>query len=335
MQRLVASLCFQLPADGQPPEWMELIPAPASDGLIRGRDGRTFRMPAASEVAARFSLRLPVDINHSTEIAAPKGGESPAAAWIEELQARNGALWGRVEWTEMGAEAYRGKKYRFVSPAFTHAKNGEIHQLTSVGLTNTPNFDLALNHGAPTPALPRGTGEGAQQEDSTMLTALLAALGLATTATEADAVSAVNTLKADKQTALNAASSPPLEKFVPRADYDAALNRATTAEATLKTQADAARDALITTEVDAAVKAGKVTPATREFYASMCKRDGGLEEFRKFVAVQTPVLDPTQSGAQGDPGKGKAGALTEHQKATCARLGIAEKDYQDALGTAA
>lgn len=316
-----AALCFQLPTDGQVPEWIQLIPAPGTDGAIRGRDGRVFRMASATDVASRFQIRMPVDVNHATEILAPKGFDAPAVGWIEQLEARNGALWGRIEWTDRGAAAVKGKDYRFVSPAFTHASSGEIHQLTSVGLTNTPNFDLALN--------------AAHNEDLTMLTAILAALGLSSTASSDDAVVAINALKASMQTALNAAATPPLDKFVPRQDYDAALNRATTAETTLKAQADATRDAAITAEVDAASAAGKITPATREFYVAMCRTEGGLEQFRKFVAAATPVLNPAESGAGADAGKGKGGALTDHQKALCQRLGISETDYQAALGTAA
>ncbi|MGQ0622760.1 MAG: phage protease [Panacagrimonas sp.] len=350
MQHL-AALCFSLAPVADPPDWIELIPAPGADGLVRGRDGRAWRMPSAETVAARFDLRLPLDINHSTELLAPKGGEAPAAAWIEELQARNGALWGRTEWTELGAGAVRGKQYRFISPVFTHSVGGEIHALTSAGLTNTPNFKLALNQGALTPALsrkatpgseqllpgdPGSAGEGVNDEDSTMLTALLAALGLAATATEADAVTAINALKTERQTALNSAASPPLEKFVPRAQYDAAMNRASTTEAELKSIKDAALTALIEGEVDAALKAGKIAPATRDDFIAMCRRDGNTDLFKKFIANTPVVLDPAKSGAEGDPTKKAApGTLTEQQKSLCARMGVSEADYLKSLGVAA
>lgn len=320
MSQLRAALCFQLPQDGNVPEWIELVPAPAPDGLIRGRDGRVFRMAAAIDVASRFDLRLPVDVNHSTEIAAPDGRDSPAMGWVEALEARDNALWGRIEWTDDGALALRGKKYRFVSPAFTHAKNGEIHALTSVGLTNKPNFNLALN-------------ATTDEEPPMSLSALiLTALGLQPNASENDALVAINSLKTDKQVAVNAASNPPLEKFVPRADYDSALNRASTAEGELKGIREKTKEAEIEAAVNAAQKAGKIVPATRDYYISMCRREGGLEEFNKFVAAAPPVIDPGSTGADKLPAQ-QQGAMTEKQRALCSQLGIAEKDYQAALGS--
>ncbi|ASX26708.1 hypothetical protein [Candidatus Williamhamiltonella defendens] len=56
--------------------------------------------------------------------------------------------------------------------------------------------------------------------------ALFTALGLSAQATEAQAVSAIHQMKTDKDKALNSVSHPSLEKFVPRTDHDAALNRA-------------------------------------------------------------------------------------------------------------
>ncbi len=311
---LIAALCFQLPASGETaPEWVELIPAPNADGLVVGADGRKWTMRSVEQILAAFNRRLPIDINHATDLAAAKGGESPAVAWIERLEARNGALWGRVEWTERGSALLRDRAYRFLSPAFLHTKTGEIVQLTSAALTNTPNFDLALNRAA-------------HQEPPIMWKDVLKALKLSESAGEAEAVTAINALQAEHQTALNAAQTPSLDKFVPRADYDVALNRATTAEGEIKSIQDKALEQTITTEVDAAQKAGKITPATRDFYVAMCRKEGGLDEFRKFVEAASPVLDPEKKPAQGKPEK-TVGALTEAQKALCSQMGVSHEDY--------
>ena len=83
------------------PEWIELLPA----GVFYGRDGRgPFRLddPAAviaSTTAMQMNAGLPIDYDHATDFGAPEGRPAPAAGWIRELEVRDGAVWGRVEWT--------------------------------------------------------------------------------------------------------------------------------------------------------------------------------------------------------------------------------------------
>ena len=122
-----------------------------------------------------------------------------------------------------------------------------------------------------------------------MWTNLLDALGLGEAATEEQALGAVSALKGDLATARNRAETPDLAKFVPRGDYDAQVARALNAEQQLADQARATLDAEIAAEVDGAVKAGKVTPATADFYRAMCRTEGGLAQFREFLKA-APVL---------------------------------------------
>ena len=316
---LASALCFVLPNDGAVPEWIELIPAPGTDGIVRGQDGRSWLFKNAGAVAANFGSRLPIDINHSTELKAPKGEDSPAVGWIEQLEARNGALWGRVSWTERGAQALNGREYRFVSPVFTYQREStEIVRLTSAALVNNPNLPLALNsagHADPSP------------EPAPMhLKAILAALKLADTATEADAVNAIHALNAQLGTALNAAQTPDLAKFVPRADHDAALARATNAEAALGAVKTAQHQAAVDAAIDAAIAAGKVTPASREFYVATCAAQDGLDKFKAFVATQPVIVDPAATAKRGAPA-GDATTLTPEQKALCAQLGVKEETF--------
>ena len=78
-----------------PPQWVMLIPA----GEFSGRDGRgPFRLAdPARVIAATEALGLtagvPIDYDHATDFAAPKGRPAPAAGWIRELAERDGALW--------------------------------------------------------------------------------------------------------------------------------------------------------------------------------------------------------------------------------------------------
>jgi len=267
-----AALCFALgdteAADLAAPQWRELIPAPGANGLVQGRDGRWWRMPDAQAVADQFDLDLAVDINHASELKATKGEEAPAQGWVDALEARNGAVWGRIAWNDDGRQAVAGRKYRFLSPVFKFDPDTrQIHRLTSVALVNDPNFPLALNRAS-------------DQETPPVDENIRKALGLPEQATPDQAVTAINSLRT---------AAPALDKYVPRADYDTAINRAQTAENKLAEQAKSQLQAAIDTEVEAALKAGKITPATVDYHKAQCATEGGLERFRAFVQVAPEV----------------------------------------------
>ena len=101
MDELIAALCFQLPTPSAEAEtvdgWRILIPAPDADGIIRGADGRSWRMADPQGVVDAFTHARPIDTNHAEELKAPGGEAAPAYGWIEELRiAANGAVEGRL-----------------------------------------------------------------------------------------------------------------------------------------------------------------------------------------------------------------------------------------------
>jgi phage I-like protein len=126
------------------PEWIELLPA----GDFAGRDGRgPFRLsnPAAvvtATVGLRMDAGLPIDYDHATDFAAPSGRPAPAAGWIRAIEVRDGALWGRVEWTSHGRSAVVTREYRYISPVFEYSHDGEVQRLLRAALTNNPNLYL-------------------------------------------------------------------------------------------------------------------------------------------------------------------------------------------------
>lgn len=143
----IVALCTEIKAGAQAPEWIELLPAGPD---IKGRDGRAWRLTNPATVAEAFKqqgISLVIDYEHSTEVAAPNGVESPAAGWVEDVQVRDdGSVWGKVDWTPKANNSIVDKEYRFISPAFSHTKDGDIIRLSSVALTNKPNLTLtALN----------------------------------------------------------------------------------------------------------------------------------------------------------------------------------------------
>src|SRR6266849_5925328 len=132
-------------ADSSAPEWIELLPA----GVFYGRDGRgPFQLDDPDAViesthALQMNAGLPIDYDHATDFGAPEGRPAPAAGWIRELAVRDGALWGRVEWTARAADSIVAREYRYVSPVFQFdPKDGIVTRLLRAGLTNNPNLHL-------------------------------------------------------------------------------------------------------------------------------------------------------------------------------------------------
>ena len=295
------ALCSEIRLEeGKAPEWVQLFP-PGPRLETVARDGRSWTLSAPQSVADASmtdGLDLPVDWEHSQDRRAARGERADAAGWINQIALRSGSLYGRIEWTTEGRASVESKAYRYISPAFTHATKitagnlhgGEVQEIVGVALVNRPAFVL--------PAL-------AGQGESTMLKKIITALGLAADATEAQAVAAIASLKSERDTAVAQAAAPSLDKFVPRADYDTALARATEAEGSLADQANQTQETKIKRELDAAQEAGKITPATRSYHEAQCRAEGGLEKFREFVAAA-----PEIAGASGAPNSQPPGTET-------------------------
>ncbi|WP_321367601.1 phage protease [uncultured Desulfuromusa sp.] len=297
------------------PKRIVLIPAGA---IIEGRDGRCWKNDNPQKIIdylAAANRDLVLDFEHSTEIKAPAGEQAPAAAWLSDFALdENGAVTAAVNsWTPEGEKLVSEKSYRYISPVILYEKDTmQIVGISSVGLTNRPNlFVPALNH---------------QQKENIMdLKALLKLLGLSEDATQEAAMNAIQKLQGDLKTAMNRESTPDLQKFVPRADYDQVLERASNSE---KKLADAAKEQLeesINSEVDAALKAGKIAPASKDFYTAMCRTDDGLTQFKKFLESAPVIADPSNLDGKDLP-EGKA--LNAEQKQIAAMFGNSEDDLK-------
>jgi phage I-like protein len=286
------------------PEWIQLMPR---GPRLRGNDGRTWLLEEPQGLVEAFNargLKRPIDINHAAFLKAPRGEESPAAGWIEELAVRDGAIFARVDWTPKGREAVLNRDYRYISASFNHDAKGNVVEMLGAGLVNTPNFTL--------PAL--------NSETRSMFKDLLKKLGLPETATEAEAVAKVGEL----QTALNS-NQVSLASYVPRADYEIAVNRAATLEAEIGAGKKAAHDAEAAAAIDEAVKAGKISPATKSFYVSTCASAEGLAEFKKFVAAQPTLFQPQVTPAT--PAADGAVALNAEQNLVAEMMGVDAKAF--------
>lgn len=317
------TLNFELPAEV--PARVPLIPAGEQ---VVGRDGRTWRWDAEAKgmVQAHFASRglpLPIDVNHAQELRAPKGEESPAYGWIERIELVDGALVGEVRWTRRGMQAITDREYRFLSPVFEYdPATRRIVRLTSVALVNEPNLRLpALNQ--------------EQSVNRTMTAAILAALealGIPAEATDEEIFARLEQIKADlaRATASNGAQ-PSLDRYVPRADYDALVTRAANAEQALRERDAEAHRAQVDAEIGAALAAGKITPATEAYHRAACADAGGLARFRAFVAA-APVIGDALPQPNGKPSH--ASGLNATEREICAAMGIPEAAFVAARGAA-
>jgi phage I-like protein len=302
---------------GEIPARIQLLP-PGPD--ITGRDGRKWVVRNAAGVAAASNSWLPklsIDENHAVDLKAPQGGSSPAFGWFFNVTAEtNGAIWADVEWTDKGKAAVSGLEYRYISPVLAHNKTGEVTAVLRAALCNSPNIDLkSLNSVMP---------ENPAEENKDMKQ-ILAALGLAETAAEADAVAAVGELRKS----LNAATpqAVDLAAYAPRADLAAMEARAVTAEKQL-TELNAAKfKAEVEGVIDQAVKDRKIAPASKDQYMSLCATSEQLESLKKVFALSPEVIgEGTQAPAGAPPGSQVS--LNAEETALAAAAGYTPEEWK-------
>lgn len=347
--------------------WIKLMSA----GDIAARDGRAWKLTdAAAVVAASLNLAagadLPIDYEHQTDYAAGNGQPAPAAGWIRELSARNDGIWARVEWTDRACQMLNNREYRYISPTFQHTKSGVVQQILRAALTNNPALDLPalaksqpktkedhmqksliekilaklkLSHAADESQVDQALAaldETAPKD--TLLARLASTVGLADTAEADELVAKVTALAKAKTAAASRAAAPdlspaesgapqaepPPDKYVPREEFD----RIAKALATLQTEQTTAR---ATAAVDAAVNAGKITPATRSWATSYATADA--EGFARYVAAAPVIVQAGSTGINGvAAGKNKDG-LDADEVAVCQAMGITPKQFQAANPT--
>ncbi len=330
----VASECVTLAAsaDGAPLDWVKLLPMGRFGG-VDGRGGYLIENVAHAEqiVAAskpRAESRDPVvDYDHQTDYAATDGvgGTAPASGWIVEMSAREDGIWGRIDWTDKAKAALAAREYRYISPVFPHSKTtGRVMAILRAGLTNKPNLELGALASEAEPVI------GDTDLDKTKLAQ---SLGLGDDATEEQIHGAIDTLKTGSAGFATVAQASGCAVTASAADVVTAINasKAKTGQddvvVTLQAEvnqlkADAARKAAVEA-TDAAIKAGKVTPAARDTFIAL--HASNADQFKAIVDAAPVVLQP---GAKPDqevqPTKGH---LSDSEKAVCASMGWAEADF--------
>lgn len=289
------------------PEWIPLIPA---GQLVIARDGRTF-IPDHTTTIANFNrvgMAIPLDWDHSLDSWGVAPGESKAAAWIDQLEAREGALYGHIEvWTARGRESVESREYRYISPVIMFDDDRRVVEVPRASLVNNPALVM--------PAL-------LSQENpmNEKLQALLASFGLDPAALTDEAIERVKETFTRGQT-----GAPSLESHVPVAQYEAVIGELAAAKASLETYQAQAHAEKVTRVIKEALNAGRLLPSERAFFENQASKD--LPSVETFLAsrpvmgapskLSVVITNPSDPTALTDEEKkvAKAGGITLSQMA--------------------
>ena len=207
-QRLTAAIALaacsfelQAPAEGNVIT-LQVTPA----GRFLPRDGRELKVPGwninaaiASAVVQRFQQKKTppvVDYEHQTLWKEENGQPAPAAGFFRSLEWREGeGLFAQVELTARAKQYIAEGEYRYFSPVFQfHPVTGDVLDLQMGAFTNNPAIDGMQAMSERAAATFQLTIDPLPEESlvNPLLKAVLAALGLAETTTEEQAVAALS-----------------------------------------------------------------------------------------------------------------------------------------------
>lgn len=264
-----------------PPEGWHLDAAAAAALIARARARSDKKLIDYEHQSMRASERAPV----------PAAGWFSNLSWREPGEAEPGGLYIEPEWTPRAAAMIADREYRYLSPLFSYdPESGRVLDLVSVGLVNQAGLD-----GLADLAALAATKHFSPKEDVAMIPKpLLAALAVADTATEAEALTALaaitterDALKAEVAALKTAAPDP--AKYVP-----------VEAVAKLQEQLAALSADMLAKEVDSLVEAaladGRLPADLKDWAASLGKTN--LAALKDFCAKARPIaaLSGMQSG---------------------------------------
>lgn len=334
---IAAATAVEVVSDGTPKKRIQLLPL----GAIQLRDGRgpfhlADRRAAAAVIEASRAragrTAIMVDYDHQSFYGAREGvgGQAPAAGWIDpaSLTAEDDGIWADVEWTDAAARKLAAREYRYISPLFTFdPATRAVRALVNAGLTNTPAIEQ----------LAAVASQNFQPENEMDVSKIAVAAGLAATATESEVVARVAAL-AGVSAALAAASAKlglgadalPEELVAAAARPNPADYVPVAVVKDLQAQVAGLQSAILADKADAAVaaamKAGKVTPAMKEWATGYARAD--LPGFEAFVAASAAIVTPGeqyQSLSRADDGP--ATRLSPEEKAVAAAMGLSEEAF--------
>lgn len=342
---VLVACSFELPTDSNI-QRVRIFPV----GPFRARpgDGRPYDAPAwmidaniAAQVIARAVAAVDdilVDYEHQSEHTEWNGRPAPAAGWIKPaaLSWQADGLWANVGWTDAAAAMIRAKEYRYLSPVFTYLPGtGEILELVSVALTNTPALDGLIDLAAV--AALRQSRKLNKGDKPVNLQQLIATLGLPPETDEPTALVALTTLRTSHANAvaeLAVLKAAPPTQPTPPATPDPARYVPVDAVQQLQAQLAALTAQISTSEADRLIAEGladgRILPGAQEAWLRQLGATN-IAHLRSHLATAPKIaaLIGTQSNGQPPAGATPGGAaqLDAVSLAVCKQMGIKPEDF--------
>jgi len=314
---------------------VHLIPVDA-DGNIVGVDGRHWKLNAENIMASARSTKtdIPVDYHHASLSAQKTGAMAPAAGWIKpaSIEANSDGIFGIVEWTDIALNQLKHREFRYVSPVFTHTSGNETVALKGLALTHYPNLgdlepvanskqeenkmDEIIEEIREALNLPSASNAAEIKVELDKLFSRVGVLAANSDASLVDQIGLIDTRIHAAETLATAENSQfDPAAFVPRAEFDRV-------DGELKTVMNTQENARVETAVNAALTAGKITPASLAWAKDLCRTNP--ESFASFVANTQQVIPMGEDSHNAAGGKS---ALTDEEVAVCSQLGLSPEDF--------
>ena len=289
---------------------------------------------------AQRGVDLVIDYEHQTL----KDVQAPAAGWVKELKLEDGVIKAVVDWTAKGAVYLKNKEYRYLSPVVNvRKKDKRAVGLHSLALTNTPAI-------VGQPAIVNKDNDNNEGGNDSMefLKKLAEALGLGEDATEEQVMEALKACVSENKS-LKEGQQPPAaaENVVANKAVcellglkeDARTEDVTTkimelksgkidgidVMAELKALKAQSAEAAADTAVTLALKAGKITPAQKEWAKGYALADA--KGFAAFIE-KAPQVVPMNEIELEDVKVLKDDKPDEATMIACKLLGVSEEDVK-------
>lgn len=355
----IAALSLEIVSNSKTPDGYFLVfpegETRSGDGSGRPTECDSWKLnssnghPLAATLNAR-PLDMVIDYEHQTLSKERNGQPAPAAGWLAAGQFEYiegvGLCNKNPSWTPKGTKSIADREYRYKSPVIAYDTDGNVTNVMNVAITNQPAL-LTLDELTALSARHSTETHSKTEQDKPMklLAYVIASLGLATTTTEDEAVTALSAqvddfktkatdakveIDADKPLAALSAvftsaqsATPDPAKYVPvetMTQTVAALNAQIT---TLQGNQVDPNEALLT----AALSDGRLLPAQKAWAKSYAESDpAGFKTYLDNAPV-IAALNSKQTHGKLDPVSGdKITALSAEQKEVATAMGLSDAD---------
>lgn len=321
MNRKIAALTFEiiLNADGGVPVDIRIMPS----GQFKANDGRPHEVPSrawllnqllADTVIAKIKAKTDdtlIDYNHGSFDDEAEPERAIAAGWFHNADYRADGLYALgVKWTPRAEQFIKNKEYRYLSPLFYYnTETGEVLELESVALTNTPALDGLDDLIA---ALSKKHTQENTMPDPKDIAALTVEVE-----TEKARVASLTVERDELKTNVAALTT----------ECDELKTKVAALEAEKVANAVATEKAQCAELLTAALTSGKVVPAQKAYL----KKQGTMADLKEAIDAcgGSGLAEALLSKQHSDKSSANHG-LTDVELAMCKKMGVSPEDYAKA-----